>query len=108
MNDVTKLPKWAREKIEALERRVENLAVALKAQQQDAPTRVRWGRGIRNRDHAHGFLPDTEDVSFQVSNNPPRCIRVMLTEEGLDVNADSSLQIACKSSNCFTVQEQPR
>ncbi len=109
LNDVqlAKLPKYAQEEIVALRRTIEDLRRALLEQQQDVPTRVRWGREWKG-DDSGGYLPDLESVSFRILDRPNRYVRVRLTDDGLSINADGSVQILCESSNCFTVQERPR
>ena len=105
--DMTKLPKWAQEKISDLERRVEGLNHALKQQQQGTPSKIRWGRAW-TKERASGYIPDDADVVFEIGEKPLGRIRVRLTEDGVYVNGDCSVQILCESSNCFTVQERPR
>jgi hypothetical protein len=100
-----KLPKYAQEELVRLNRIVSDLQRALKEQQQDVPSKIRWGRNFMpNR--ATGYLPDDEIVEYQVCASPHRIIRVRLDETGLRVSGDNRLEIICESSNCFTITER--
>ncbi len=101
-----KLPKYAQEELVRLNRIVSDLQHALKEQQQDVPSKIRWGRTFMpNR--ATGYLPDDEIIEFEVHAAPHRSIRVRLDETGLRISADNRISILCESSNCFTVIDRP-
>jgi hypothetical protein len=102
-----KLPKYAQEEIETLQRTIRTLREALKAQQQDIPSKVQWGR-LYIPDRAKGYLDDNETLSFQVHQHPDTYIRVRLDGQTLKINGDNGLLIVCESSNCFIVKESPQ
>jgi len=109
MSDINldKLPKYAREEIVALRRKVDELRRAVVEQRQDEPSNIQWGCNLF-KDDAQGYLPNNAQVTFTIAMRPFFRVRARISEDGLHISADSSVRIVCESSNCFTVQERPR
>lgn len=101
-----KLPKYAQEDLLHMQRRIAELQDALRAQQQDTPSNIQWGRTYMP-DRANGYLENDEIITFRMRQRPDTYIRVRLDTEGLKISGDCRLIIICESSNCVTVIERP-
>jgi len=98
---IAKSPKYIRDEVTRLRQEVERLRDELKAQQQQEPTRIKWGWGMLCGE-AQGYLRDGETIHFTVPRGRfSSAIRVKLLrdKEGIDINADGTLMIECHSSN---------
>lgn len=97
-NKLDKLPKYARDEIIALRRKVEELRLTIKQERTTEPTNIAWG--YRHcPDDAYGYVPDGETVFFSLGGQPRDVIRVRRKNGALNINADGTLLIECYSSN---------
>ena len=102
-----KLPKFAREKINSLQRECDRLREEIDTLTNSAvPSKIRWG--WKHSEHsAYGYLNDNETIFFNIGQNKNNSdIRIRLTDEGdgIQINGDRQVVLTFEAANSFKVK----
>lgn len=106
-DEMEKLPKWARERVCAMQLENGNLTAQLEderliASANNPPTRVlvayRQNLGFRGL-----YLDERETVEFQLDHRNRSWVRVAMRGSALHIEADASVSVHPRACNSFTV-----
>jgi hypothetical protein len=106
MNDITKLPKWARERITFAERLVKELNDALKLA--NGRHGVSRARIVSYGDAGDFFMPDNATFRMQLGDRWEEFIEVRMEDGGVSVSGGCQLAIEPRVTNVITVRVIPR
>ncbi len=103
MNDITKLPKWAQDKIETMELRIKEAEKRARAFEEKTKTRVFFKYLLSTTKDQPAYIPDDRQIRFILGPEDWQYVDVMIrkTHEGeyVELMAGADIHIAPEVRN---------